>query len=97
MQILTGKEQEYNDYKNKIKERGNDKIIIYLEKWANLLEEKIKDTRSYPDIIIQKYADSFSHKAGEPIDDKFIKECAITILGWYWIYGDNLKNWYNRI
>lgn len=95
MKIIDGKEQEYIDYKNKCIASGNERYLIYAEKWANALEEKIQNSNDSVYTVIKENASLLSYESGETIYNKFTRGIGVTILYSFWIYGDELTQWCN--
>lgn len=65
-------------------------ITIYAERWARVMEGKIKKGEKLPDI-----ADASSHLADTDGITGFMYGAAVSILAAVWVHGEELRRWHN--
>ena len=71
-------------------------VYKYLERWADMLEEKMKETGKPMPEVIEEYADQLSHDADTEGITGFMYGCAVSILSQAWEYGEDLRKWHNK-
>lgn len=101
---MTVKEEKMEEYKVCVEvnqDNYGSAVIRFLERWADLLEEKIEKEHFHEpnhsiETVICKYADAASSKADTEGITGFMYGCAVNILSQVWIYGDILRKWHNK-
>lgn len=95
MKIIEGKEQEYQDWKNKNTDAYGRECFEYAERWANMLEEQIEKENN-PENVIFTYASKYSSDADINGITGFMYGCVVQILSLSWKYGEYLRKWHNK-
>ena len=91
MQIVPGKEQEFQDWYDKNNDGYGRATFDYAIKWAELMEEAIAGGAVLADV-----AKELSNKADEGIGiTGFMYGCAVSILSHEWVHGEELRRWHN--
>lgn len=91
MQILDGKQAEYEAYKEMNSKDGYSKgVVDYTERWAVTMEAKIAEGAKLEDI-----AKDTSHAADTDGITGFMYGCAVQALSHFWIHGEQLRRWHN--
>lgn len=91
MQIKSGLEQEFKTAKEKNSDPYGACGYRYLQKWAELMEEKIVAGNKLKEI-----ADKASHEADTEGITGFMYGCAVSTLAHFWVHGEELKKWHNK-
>jgi hypothetical protein len=65
-------------------------VIIYAERWANLMESKMEEGAELEDI-----AKNTSHEADTDGITGFMYGAAVQVLSQCWEYGERLRKWNN--
>jgi hypothetical protein len=96
MQLVQGKEQEYQNYVD-INQQGDDdpigygrRVVTYGEEWAELME--IELAAGYK---LEDFAEITSRKADTDGITGFMYGCAVSALSQFWVYGEELRRWHN--
>ena len=66
-------------------------IIVYAERWANLMEEGMASG-----MPLEKIAKKSSHDADTDGITGFMYGAAVSVLFSSWVHGDKLRRWHNR-
>ena len=96
MQILEGKEQEYQNYVDINQPSEDDligyglRVVTYGEEWAELMEERIEHGDTLASI-----ANETSRKADTDGITGFMYGCAVSALSQFWVHGEELRRWHN--
>lgn len=91
MEILKGKEAEYQEYVAKNSSDGYSKgVVVYGEQWANLMEKALSEGKKLEDIAKQT-----SHDADTEGITGFMYGCAVSALAKFWVHGESLRLWHN--
>ena len=90
MKILKGKQTEFNKAKKLNSDPYGTACYTYLERWANLMEEKMSAGENLEDI-----AKDCSHKADEEGITGYMYGASVSILSNVWEHGEELRKWYN--
>ena len=90
MKILKGKEKEYKDWYDNNSEGYGRACFTYAEKWAEMMEEEIKNGKKLADIVKK-----LSHDADTEGITGFMYGIAVSILSLSWVYGEELRQWHN--
>ena len=90
--------QVYESYHNKNKDAYGSTILDFAEKWAELLEQYIKDE---PADSVEDNIGKHAEKACDETDkgfgiSGFAYGCAVSFLSDAWMYGDILRAWHNK-
>lgn len=96
MKILEGHEQEYKNWYDKNSDLYGRACFTYAERWAELLEEKIKSSTEDPMKVVIDNADKLSHDADTEGITGFMYSFAVSILSQCWKYGEYLRKWHNQ-
>ena len=87
MKIKSGKEKEYQEYKERNLDDYGKPIIIFSEKWAELMEKEISTGKTIGEVYDKKPKMGLSG---------FQVECAVIGLCNFWEHGDDLRRvWYS--
>ena len=81
----------YEDWKNNNTDGYGGGVFSYAERWANMMEEQIKQGQRVRDI-----ADKLSQDADTEGITGFMYGCAVSILAQCWEYGEELRKWHNK-
>jgi hypothetical protein len=65
-------------------------IIIYAERWADLMEERMADGAPLTEVALQT-----SHKADVEGITGFMYGAAVSVLATSWAHGEELRRWHN--
>lgn len=95
MKILTGKEQDYQDWLNKNTDGCGRACFTYAERWAEMLEKEIENSDDSIEKVMIDKADKFSREADVEGITGFMYGCAVSILSQCWKYGEELRRWHN--
>ncbi len=89
MDIIKGKEKEYEDWYNENDDIYGRACFTYAERWANMMEDAIAEGKT-----ISEVAKELSHKADE---EGIIGSMygAVSILSQFWRFGEELRRWHN--
>ena len=87
MKIVKGKEQEYKDWYEKNSDPYGRACFTYAERWAEMLEEKIDESKEDAMKVIIDNAEKLSHEADKEGITGFMYGMAVRILSLYWEYG----------
>ena len=96
MKIVNGKEKEYKDWYDKNSDPYSRACFTYAERWAEMLEELIKESDDSPFKVIVDNAERLSNEADTEGITGFMYGCAISILSQSWEYGEWLRKWHNK-
>lgn len=96
MKIVKGKEQEYKEWYDKNSDPYSRECFTYAERWAGMMEEKIKASEDDEMKVIVDNAAQLSVEADEEGITGFMQGAAVSILSQYWEYGECLKKWHNK-
>lgn len=89
MILRPGKQAEYDEYKAKNYDEYGSCVVRFAERWAGLMETRIKQGAKVADI-----AKAMSHKADTERISGAAFSFAVESLGWYWIHGVEVMAWY---
>jgi hypothetical protein len=81
----------YKNWKTKNTDAYGACIFRYAERWADMMEEKIKDGEKIKDI-----ADKLSHEADTEGITGYMYGASVSILAQCWEYGEELRKWHNK-
>jgi hypothetical protein len=101
VKITFGKESEYDEYKAKNTDPYGNAVIVYSERWANLMEDQMDAQGIDRGIIGSVYqfiadnAKQLSHEADTDGITGFMYGCAVSGLSRFWVYGEHLRQWHN--
>lgn len=95
MKIIEGKEKEYKDWYDKNNDGYSRACFTYVERWAEMMEEKIEASSDDVMKVIVDNADKLSYEADEEGITGFMYGCAVSILSQCWKYGELLRKWHN--
>lgn len=90
MQIIEGKEKEYQDWYDKNPDDYGHACFTYAERWADLMEQAIANGEQFEDV-----AENLSHVADKDGITGFMYGVAVSILSKAWIHGERLRRWHN--
>lgn len=98
MQIKTGQEQAYADWKaknaNGIMEDYGGCVFWFAEHWAEAMEQAIQEGQKLEDV-----ADELSHKVDNSMGQYgltgFQYGAAVSVLANCWEHGEQLRLWHN--
>lgn len=96
MKIVKGKEQEYKDWYEKNSDPCGRACFAYAERWAGMMEEKIKASEEDEMKVIVDNAEQLSHEADTEGITGFMYGIAVSILSQCWEYGECLRKWNNK-
>lgn len=96
MKIVKGKEQEYKDWYEKNSDQYSRACFTYAERWAGMMEEKIKASEDDEMKVIVDNAKQLSYEADKEGITGFMYGVAVRILSLYWEYGECLRKWHNK-
>ena len=72
-------------------------VYDFLERWADLMENKAAVDGLSMEDAITTYAEELSHTADTDGITGFMYGSAVNILVQVWEYGELLQNWYNSL
>ena len=96
MQILEGKEQEYQNYVDINQPSEDDligygrRVVTYGEGWAELMEFELAAGYKLEDV-----AEITSRKADTDGISGFMYGAAVSALAQFWVHGEELRRWHN--
>jgi len=97
MQIVEGKEEEYQEYVTINSPITKDdpigygrRVITYGEDWAGLMEKRMANGEALVDI-----AQETSREADTDGITGFMYGCAVKALAYFWVHGKELRKWHN--
>ena len=96
MKIVKGKEQEYKDWYEKNSDPYGRACFTYAERWAGMMEEKIKASEDDEMKVIVDNAKQLSYEADKEGITGFMYGVAVSILSQCWEYGECLRKWHNK-
>ena len=96
MEIRTGKVQAYIEWHNNNLDPYGHACFTFAERWADLLEKKIKSCKTEPMQVIIENAEETSRAADTEGITGFMYGCAVSILAECWEYGEELRKWHNK-
>ena len=96
MKIVKGKEQEYKDWYEKNNDQYGRACFTYAERWAEMMEEKIKASEDDEMKVIVDNAKQLSYEADTEGITGFMYGVAVSILSQCWEYGECLRKWHNK-
>jgi hypothetical protein len=97
MKIKEGREQVWNEYKEKNTDLYGAGIVSYAEDWANLMErEMAKQPSTNIEDVIVKYAEPTSREADTDGITGFMYGASVKVLSDVWEYGEILRKWHNK-
>lgn len=92
LQIITGKEKEYEEYVAKNSVDGYSRgVVDYAEYWAKLMQVEIGKGNAIAEIA----EDSQKHLSFLGITG-FMYGCAVSALAHFWVHGEELRKWHNK-
>lgn len=77
-------------YKANNKDPYGAAVLSFAERWADLMEEKIKSGQT-----LEAIAKATSHEADTEGITGFMYGCAVQILSQVWERGESLRRWHN--
>lgn len=86
--IRDGMEKNYLELR---KEKGSDGIVLYAERWSQMMEQEIKDGAS-----VAEAAERTNHPADTDGITGFMYGQAVNLLCHYWEHGEELRQWHNQ-
>ena len=90
MNITSGKEKEYTDWKaNNVDSYGSG-IFRYAERWAEMMEDAMDNGEKLEDIAKQT-----SHDADTEGVTGYMYGAAVSVLSLSWEHGEALRRWHN--
>ena len=95
MKIKEGKQNDYDSWFAKNQDGYGRAIFTFANRWAEMLEEKIK-TIGDPDSAIALCAEKTSFDADTEGITGFMYGAAVSILAECWEYGEVLRKWHNK-
>jgi len=72
-------------------------VYDFLERWADLMENKALVDGLSMEGVINTYAEELSHTADTDGITAFMYGSAVSILSQVWEYGELLQNWHNSL
>jgi hypothetical protein len=91
MKIKAGKEKDYARFAQiNSTDPYSQAVVDYMNKWADLMEEKISGGEEVKDI-----AKETSHTADTEGITGFMYGAAVAALAEFWEYGEELRKWHN--
>ena len=90
MKLKSGLESEYQSYKDKNSDPYGSGVVRFGEKWADLMELKLKEGLS-----VEAIAQDTSHEADSEGITGFMYGCAVQSLAHFWEHGEELRRWHN--
>ena len=94
MKIKENMTSEYQEGYNKNLDPYGHAVYVYLERWANSMEDLINEGKS-PEDVMKEDAEKLSHSSDISGITGFQYGCAVNILAHVWEYGEYLKAWHN--
>lgn len=96
MKIKNGKEQIYKDWYDKNSDAYGRACFTYAERWAELMEKAMTNSKYSPMEVISIRAEQLSRAADIEGITGFMYGCAVNILSQCWEYGEELRKWHNK-
>ncbi len=90
MQIVNGREQEYQDYIANNNDPYGSGVVRYAEKWAELMEASLAMGTELKEI-----AETTRGEADTEGITGFMYGCAVRGLAYFWVHGEELRRWHN--
>jgi len=90
MKIKAGLEVKYAEYKAKNNDPYGGAVVVYSEKWADLMEARMANGEK-----IKDFANETSREADTDGITGFMYGCAVQGLAHYWEHGEALRLWHN--
>lgn len=90
MKIKEGMQKDFDEAKAKNSDPYGACVYRYLERWADLMEEKLAAGAKLEDI-----ARPTSHEADTEGITGFMYGCAVSVLAHVWEHGEPLRRWHN--
>ena len=90
MKIKPTLEAEYNEYKAKNNDPYGGGVVMFTERWADLMEAEMASGKK-----IEDCAKDTSHKADTEGITGFMYGCAVQALAHFWEHGEILRRWHN--
>lgn len=90
MQIIPGKEAEYEAYKAANSDPYGGAVVTYTERWADSMEQAIAEGAE-----LEAVAKKLSHDTDIEGITGFMYGCAASALSQFWVHGERLRKWHN--
>jgi len=92
MKIKDNLQTEYDAYKKlNSDDPYSEAIVLYSERWANLMEAQLAQGAALEDI-----ANDASNKADTDGISGYMYGAAVAALSHFWQHGEDLRKWHNK-